>query len=47
MADNQTASKRLSLKPRTKDLIDEHKPDGVTYDKWLRDDPRLGSGGRR
>lgn len=34
MARQATAT--LPLKPETKQLIDERKPDGVTYDYWLR-----------
>jgi hypothetical protein len=30
------ATKRLPVTPETKDLIDEEKPDGVTYDHWIR-----------
>jgi hypothetical protein len=37
----ERADQRLPLKPKTKQLIDEEKPDGVTYDHWLRGDPRL------
>lgn len=27
---------RIPCKPETKRLIDERKPDGVTFDYWLR-----------
>lgn len=30
------ATKVLPIKPGTKDLIDEQKPDGWTYDYWVR-----------
>jgi len=36
--------KRPPIKPETKDLIDEVKPDGVSYDHWIRNDPRLPGG---
>jgi len=31
------ATKTLPVKPETKKLVDEQKPDGVTYDYWIRD----------
>ena len=31
-----TADKRLPVTEETKRLIDERKPDGMTYDLWLR-----------
>lgn len=33
---NGKATARIPLKPSTKELIDERKPDGVTYDYWIR-----------
>jgi squalene cyclase len=30
------ATKTLPVKPETKNLVDEQKPDGVTYDYWVR-----------
>lgn len=33
---SERATERLPVKPKTKKLIDEQKPDGVTYDHWLR-----------
>lgn len=32
----ERADKRLPIKPETKRLIDEEKPDGITYDLWIR-----------
>lgn len=33
--------KRPPISPETKELIDDVKPDGVSYDYWFRNDPRL------
>jgi len=33
---DETATARLAIKPSTKELIDERKPDGKTYDLWVR-----------
>lgn len=33
----ENATKRLPVKPTTKRLLDESKDNGVTYDKWIRD----------
>lgn len=41
MAD-EPADERLPLTESTKRRIDAVKDDGVTYDYWLRQDPRLG-----
>lgn len=30
------AYKRPPIKPETKKLLDERKPDGVTYDRYIR-----------
>lgn len=30
------ATKTIPLKPDTKQLVKERKPDGVTYDRWVR-----------
>jgi len=30
------ATETLPLKPETKQLVDEDKPDGWTYDYWVR-----------
>lgn len=32
----ENATGRLPVKPKTKQLIDERKPEGMTYDLWLR-----------
>jgi hypothetical protein len=32
----RNATKALPITPETKRLVDEHKPDGVTYDYWVR-----------
>jgi len=34
------------MQQETKDLIDDVKPDGVSYDHWFRNDPRLPGGGQ-
>ena len=39
------ATERLPLTPETKRLIDEQKDDGMTYDLWLRRDPRVDGDG--
>ena len=33
--------KNVPILPETKQLLDEQKPDGVTFDHWIRTDPRL------
>ena len=33
---SQRATKRLPVTPETKELIDKHKDDGITYDLWIR-----------
>jgi len=33
----ETATERLPVTPSTKNLVDERKPDGVTYDYWIRE----------
>lgn len=30
------ATERVPIRPETKQLLDERKPDGVTYDRYLR-----------
>jgi hypothetical protein len=30
------ATKTLPVRPETKQLVDERKPEGVTYDHWVR-----------
>lgn len=37
------ATERVALRPETKRLLDERKPEGVTYDHWIRTDPRMES----
>jgi hypothetical protein len=37
----RNTTERIALTPETKDLLDEQKPVGVTYDHWIRNDPRL------
>lgn len=41
------ATAEVCCKPDTKELITEVKPDGVTFDHWLRGDPRLPDGGEQ
>lgn len=36
------ADKRLPVHEETKQLLEEHKPDGMTWDLWVRRDPRIG-----
>jgi hypothetical protein len=31
------ATATIPLKPETKQLVDEEKPEGVTYDYWIRE----------
>lgn len=38
------ATDELYVKPETKQLVQEAKPDGMTYDLWVRQDPRLPGG---
>jgi hypothetical protein len=33
---SERASERLPLRPKTKKALDEQKPDGWTYDYWVR-----------
>lgn len=33
---SRVADKRLPVTEETKNLIDDRKPDGVTYDYWIR-----------
>lgn len=33
---DELATERMPIKPSTKELIDEEKPDGWTYDYWAR-----------
>jgi hypothetical protein len=33
---SERADKRLPVRGETKQLIDERKPEGMTYDLWLR-----------
>lgn len=35
------ATKTIPLTPETKRLLKESKPEGVTFDHWVRNDPRL------
>jgi len=44
--DGENAIKRIPVKPTTKELVEEVKGDGITFDKWLRDDPRMPGGGQ-
>jgi len=30
------ATKNLPIRPETKRLVDEQKPEGITYDHWIR-----------
>jgi hypothetical protein len=36
-ANEETADARLPIKPSTKDLLDEEKGPGKTYDRWVRE----------
>jgi hypothetical protein len=36
------ATESIPLTPETKQLLKEAKPHGVTFDHWVRNDPRLG-----
>jgi len=47
MPKDETADKRIPVTPTTKQLIDDRKDPGETFDKWLRDDPRLPTGDGR
>jgi hypothetical protein len=41
------ATDALPIRPETKRLVDEVKPEGVTYDHWVKQDPRLPDGDER
>lgn len=40
-AAEENSDDRMPVKPSTKQLIAQEKGDGMTYDRWLREDPRL------
>ena len=44
-----TADKRIPVTEETKELVDDRKPDGMTYDLWLRrlmgEEPPVGGAG--
>lgn len=31
------ATERIALRPNTKDILDDRKPEGVTYDHYVRE----------
>jgi hypothetical protein len=34
--DQRKATKEICIRPETKELAKERKPEGVTWDRWLR-----------
>lgn len=38
------ATAELYVKPETKQLVKEVKGEGITFDRWVREDPRLPGG---
>jgi len=44
--DGEHATERIPVTPTTKELVKEIKDSGTTFDKWVRDDPRMPGGGQ-